>query len=474
MSRIWSANASVNNKERRTNFWNESRIGTFLGSFFRFQTESGMEEDIDLTSWITSQARQSTRAMERAISATELIRRREVFGQTIIPAIGSVLASPSIGDWNPAPDYFFHWLRDAAAVMRALVALMQVDDSNTRGRWVRHFNDIVRFNLSLSELDGARLVQGTEYFEAIQPEARQFLRPSVEIETLRGERLLGEPRFNPDGTIDIFRWSRPQHDGPALRALACLKYIAAGGAVSDELQRLLGLDLEFTLHHAGEPCVGPWEEESSQHYYVSLVQLGALLHGRHFMDDAAAVRRAERNLRTILDRHWSERHQVYTVTWPMTANSADDLVDSVQVLAVLDADLPEGPHSIVDPRVRKTVDAIEQLFAREFPINAAREAPALGRSRRDHYFGGGAWYLTTLAAASYYYRLGLRAEKAPEMLRRHGDSFMATVRALTPADGSLSEQVDRATGLQTSTQHLTWSYAAFVCAAAARTAASYS
>jgi len=48
---------------------------------------------------------------------------------------------------------------------------------------------------------------------------------------------------------------------------------------------------------------------------------------------------------------------------------------------------------------------------------------------------------------------------------------MATVRALTPADGTLSEQVDRSTGLPTSARHLTWSYAAFVTAARLRAGA---
>ena len=49
-----------------------------------------------------------------------------------------------------------------------------------------------------------------------------------------------------------------------------------------------------------------------------------------------------------------------------------------------------------------------------------------------------------------------------------GDAFMQAVRDVTPADGSLSEQVDRVTGMQTSARHLTWSYAAFIGAARAR------
>ena len=50
-----------------------------------------------------------------------------------------------------------------------------------------------------------------------------------------GDALLGEPRFNPDGTIDILQWARPQYDGPALRALACLRYLGDGGAVTDAM-----------------------------------------------------------------------------------------------------------------------------------------------------------------------------------------------------------------------------------------------
>ena len=141
------------------------------------------------------------------------------------------------------------------------------------------------------------------------------------------------------------------------------------------------------------------------------------------------------------------------------------------LLAVLDADLPEGAHSVRDPRVRMTLTALEHLFAGEFPINhrlPAGRAPALGRSRSDRYFGRGAWYPTTLAAAAICYRLAQYPGHDSAGLIAHGDGFMATVRAITPADGALSEQVDRTTGAQTSARHLTWSYAAFVSAARLR------
>jgi glucoamylase len=434
-----------------------------------------MTSTADLGAWIADQARLSAGALEGAISATHLVRRREAFGQVVVPAKGSVLASPVIADWDPEPDYFFHWLRDSAIVMRTVAGLMaDAVDAVERDYWRGHFEDFVRFSLALSRLDGAAILEASRHRAATPRGFRRFLRPDREIRALVGDRLLGEPRFNPDGTIDILGWSRPQYDGPALRALACLDYLAAGGPRTEDVARLLRLDLAFTVRHAGKRCIGPWEEsgQNAHHYHVALVQLGALVHGRDWAGDAMGQwRTAEDRLRSGLDRHWSQPHGVYMAIRDAPGSSGDDLIDAAQLLAVLDADLPAGPHSVQDPRVQATQAAIEGMFRRELPINRALpggRGPALGRSRGDRYFGGGAWYPTTLAAAGLCYRLAQCPGQDRDALVRRGDAFMATVRDLTPLDGALSEQVDRATGAQTSARHLTWSYAAFISTARLR------
>jgi glucoamylase len=438
-----------------------------------------LTDTLSLECWIERQSACSAAAIERAISATHLTRRREAFAQIVVPAAGSVLASPAIADWDPDPDYFFHWVRDSAIVMRTVAELMEdATTDSERQRWRRHFEDFVRFSLALSTLEGTRLLGGSRHRQATRRSARKFLRRDAEIRALAGDKLLGEPRFNPDGTIDILRWSRPQYDGPALRALTCLRYLAAGGPQTGDVVLLLRQDLDFTLRHAGRRCIGPWEEpgQNMHHYYVALVQLGALMHGRDWAGDAAgAWRAAETRLRLGLDKHWSEPHEVYASTRPAESGSVDDLVDAATILAVLDADLPDGPHSVRDPRVEATQTAIERLFARELPINnrlPSGQAPALGRFRADRYFGGGAWYVTTLAAAALFYRLARCPGHDRAALLRRGDAFMARVRALASADGALSEQVDRVTGAPTSARHLTWSYAAFVSTARMRALAS--
>src|SRR3546814_13569214 len=65
-----------------------------------------------LAAWVAKQALRSANAMERAISATALVRRRDAFGQVVVPTDGSVLDSPVLADWDPEPDYLFHWVRD--------------------------------------------------------------------------------------------------------------------------------------------------------------------------------------------------------------------------------------------------------------------------------------------------------------------------------------------------------------------------
>ena len=115
----------------------------------------------DLEDWIDRQFQRSAMALSQAISATHLTRLREPFRQTVVPAKGSVLASPVIGDWNPEPDYFFHWVRDSAIAMKAVAELMHsapIEDE--REHWRQSFNDYVEFSRRMGIRDVPRTWQG--------------------------------------------------------------------------------------------------------------------------------------------------------------------------------------------------------------------------------------------------------------------------------------------------------------------------
>ena len=119
-----------------------------------------------------------------------------------------------------------------------------------------------------------------------------------------------------------------------------------------------------------------------------------------------------------------------------------------------------------------TLTRLEELFASQYPINAQRPAgfgPAMGRYAGDVYYSGGAYYFSTLGAAQLCYLAACRmAPEAAQPWLQRGDAFLETVRAFTPPTGDLSEQFDQKTGAQSSSRDLTWSYAAFISASAAR------
>ncbi len=432
-----------------------------------------MRQDGALAEWIDRQYRHSAVAMLQSISAVHLLKARPGFGQVVRPVRGSVLASPVIASYDPDPDYFFHWLRDSAVVIDALG--VAIADGVLGFEETRHIEDFLRFSLALRSLDGRALTERGE----MDPAFQQYVRPEAELRAVRGDAVLGEARFNPDGTLDITKWGRPQHDGPALRALAVLRLLRRGLVADEEVQilarALIETDLAFVLDHWREPSFDIWEEERGHHYYTRLVQCAALAEGADWRDgvgepaQATRLRAASREIAERLDDHWAPEKDFYVSRLEVAGGDSAKTLDIATILAVIHAGRASGPHSVRDLRAQATMRRLEKQFAGDYAINQALaedRAPAMGRYPGDVYYSGGAYYFATLGAAEFYYSLGAASRDKAALGR--ADAFMAIVRAFTPASGDLSEQFDRTNGAQTSAKNLAWSHAAFITAAAAR------
>ncbi|MGA7385743.1 MAG: glycoside hydrolase family 15 protein, partial [Methylocella sp.] len=348
----------------------------------------------------------------------------------------------------------------------------------------------------------------------------QYVRDDNDLRNIAGDRVLGEPRFNPDGTLDISKWSRPQHDGPALRALALMRFWPLDDlddATRASMRALILTDLEFIVRHWREPCFDIWEEELGHHYYTRLMHHAALADGARWLaetgtDETARMqtcRAAAQAIAKSLDEYWCSAKGFYPSRRDVADGVAGKELDFATILAVIHARCKDGAHSVLDPRVMATFARLEELFDASYAINRHRpetRGPAMGRYAGDRYFSGGAYYFSTLGAAEFYYALAeaaagaevpvttdnkeflLRLDAADgslalplqapehrkrcfEALLRRGDQFMATVADYTPTSGELSEQFDQATGVQTSAKSLAWSHAALITAVARRRAA---
>lgn len=403
---------------------------------------SGLEE------WIARQWDHAARMMLASISPIDIVKERPRFGQVILPRPGSVVASPVLAAYDPDPDYFFHWYRDSALVMDALRLLRgDLPQADTM------FRDYVRFSLDLRDLDGRNAPSGWQ--DRTAPDFKRFLRSN--LDDAHGAAIPAETRVNPDGTLDITDWPRPQHDGPALRALTLMRW-----GVEGDTDILLRDDLAFVLRHARKPCFDIWEEEFGLHAYTLRVSWAALEEGAKWLAVNGEAREAERcraeaaEIQSLLDEFWMEE-MAHIRSRKVEGGAPEKLLDIAVILA--------ANHSgIAGERYRATLARLDDLFDASYAINRNRGAgqgPALGRYAGDKYYSGGAYYFATLGAAEYCYRTGERSR---------GDAYLETVRFFTPESGDMSEQFDQATGAQTSARHLAWSYAAFLTAVAARAA----
>lgn len=447
-------------------------------------------QDPAFESWLETQLRHSAAAMLTGISPVSIVKHRPGFGQTIRPLAGAIVASPVLADYNPDPDYFFHWFRDSAVVIDALRLLYA--EGRVGDEALQHLRDFTRFSLDLNRLDGRAAAAVEDRSACVAPELLQYLREDHDLAKAFGDLVTAETRVNPDGTLDACRWNRPQHDGAPLRALALLRWAAGGhldALLLAEVSKLIRFDLDFTLRYWREPSYDIWEEELGHHYYTLRVAGAALAEGAAWLEGSGDTAKAQRcreesqAVLRLLDDYWVDErdgaaHGYYRSRALVDGRPGPKALDIAVILSAIHSLGTETAHGPADPRMQDTLVRLDALFDAAYPINHGRGAgrgAAMGRYGGDVYYSGGAYYFSTLGAAEFCFRaaaaMGGDARHWNEWMGR-GDAYLATVRAYTPAGGDLSEQFDQRSGAQTSAKQLAWSHAAFIsCVSARRIAA---
>ena len=130
---------------------------------------------------------------------------------------GSIRASPTD---KPDQDYNFHWVRDAAIVIKSVITLYIEDKTNTK------FKEIIDKYI-LTELKHIK-------------------------------HHPAEPKFLLDQTPFLGDWGRPQNDGPAMRGIVCLKLLKLFPNKSHTLLTIIYNDLSYTIDELDQPCFNLW------------------------------------------------------------------------------------------------------------------------------------------------------------------------------------------------------------------------
>lgn len=375
-------------------------------------------------------------------------------------APGAVIASPSRSN----PNYYYHWVRDAALVMDSLVDTYKT----TNDKYIK---------------------------QLIRQKMFEYLAFSTNIQNLNTQADLGEPKFNVDGSAFNYPWGRPQNDGPALRAISLIHWaqiLIANGESDIVKQKMyantlpantpIKKDLEYVSHHWKDTSFDLWEEVKGEHFYTLMVQRKALLEGAELaaqLGDTGAAAWYDMQAKQIsleLQNFWDANKGYFVATINRVGgldNKYSNLDISV-VLGLLHGDTQDKFISWSDAKVSATITALIQHFQAIYPINQRQEIPgvAIGRYPEDVYsgtnvFGGNPWPLCTLAIAESLYRVASALQQEGHLPQAKtisdlADQFVERVRYHANADGSLSEQMDKNTGYMTSARDLSWNYAALL------------
>lgn len=403
-------------------------------------------------------------------------------------ATGCVLASPSwsVGGFsypgNVAPiaeDYFFNWTRDAAITMSTV----------------------------LSQAPARIPVAG----------ASELLASYVTFASVcQGSGgVIGQAKYTPEGGQT---GAADESDGPALRILTILQGFAGLDASSQAVaQGVIATDLNYLLagNRYEQPTVTHWEDTFGQSLFARSVQLRALnqLIGSGpglGIPVPAGAQGAATWLAEQLPTHWSGAPaNVYVSVLGASRLAGDPAAPYDPSIDPILACIYGDGLSPTDPRLLSTAAQVRAQWgpggADEYPVNTADAAagigPLIGRYLGDEYDGlsltsntGHPWAVCTCAFAQLYYtvaaaidggapvpddplattfldQVGVAPGTAPSevssALRSAGDSVLAAV-IYHSNRFELSEQFDQGTGFERSVANLTWSYAAFLSAVAAR------
>lgn len=359
---------------------------------------------------------------------------------------GMVVASPSRSN----PDYYYDWVRDTALTYRSLVDYYEL----TRDQKIKKM-----------------------IFTWISAEAYRQNQP-----TFTG---LGEPKYFIDGSGYTGGWGRPQNDGPALRAIAMIKFariLIQEGNVDFVIKNLysgvipansvIKKDLEYVAHHWREPSFELWEEEKGMHFYTLLAQHTALQEGAKLAQDLADGGAADfYNIQSKTIGAYLKRDFVDSRIGILNTRNLQNgglgykhaNIDVAPLLALNHNSPYQKLFSLNSPEVKRYIQVLTQTFAELYAVN--KQYPdlgvALGRYPEDRYDGykttgqGNPWFLATLALGEYYCFTGRKdlAEKQFNRVLFHSDR-----------NGAMSEQFNQYTGYMQGAVELTWSHNAFMTA----------
>ena len=274
---------------------------------------------------------------------------------------------------------------------------------------------------------------------------------------------------------------------------------------------IISNDLSFVGQYWNWTTYDLWEETLGSSFFTTAVQHRALVEGSALAEQigrsCASCGQAPQIL-CFLGSYWDGNHVAGNQNED-NQRSRKDLNTILGIIHTFDPSAENCDTTTFQPCSDIALanhKVVSDSFRTIFSVNAGipeGSGVGIGRYPEDTYQGGNPWYLGTMAAAEQLYDAlyqwnkigslevsstslaffqdfspsvvtGVYTSSSPtyttlvSAIKTYADSYMSLVQKYTPSDGSLAEQFNRNDGTPLSASNLTWSYASFLTAVAAR------
>ena len=332
---------------------------------------------------------------------------------------GSIIASPS-----KEPDYNYHWMRDSAIVMKAIMTL---------------YSDTKDTDLKNKLFD--------------------IMNKYIDIELIHINHHPAEPKFEIDGSPYQGDWGRPQNDGPALRGIVCIKLLSYLPERHFDLHKIISNDINYTLSVLDNPCFDLWEEQDGFHLYTRLLQA-------KFISDCFKVNYQSSvdldnmiiRITELVSHHFSADGKIYS-SFNKYGNVLREYDSSILLaLCHIDYQIPTYLESTLHISLHTFQDYTNEMvkeFAEIYPVNNILKIPFLGRYYEDKYFNGNPWIISTIAYFHYQQQINNLSSVVKEF-----KTFFHFLKDIKKMD--LPEQIDKYDANNISVEKLTWNYSELI------------
>ena len=326
---------------------------------------------------------------------------------------GLIIASPS----RHNPDYFFHWIRDSAITMKAII------------------NEYYKTNEK-------------KYLEIIL----KYVNAEYELTKLIPMGGLGEPKFNLNKTCFNEQWGRPQNDGPALRGIIMIKIAKLLGKdykyiVKNIILEIIENDYKYIIKNLETPCFDLWEEINGFHFYTRLVMAKfikeyIIFKQNIFKQDILNNKHFNR-IKELIEHHFTSEKIISSFN---IYGNIERYSDSSIFMGLnhIDYDNDILSHSNYYKIIKNTEELVS-YFNNKYKMRK----DMVGRYIDDSYYDGNIWIICTVSMICFYKfikRESLKMELIiDEILHLNGDF-------------NLNEQYNPKENYLLSASKLTWNY----------------